>query len=301
MEFYMCGDINQYGPALSRAFSPACIESLMDFGQSSYLSELLDSSKLMQDVKLDGTVGEFFESLYACLGKAYRGEYVYKNAIANKILLGRHSLNSAHMLTEFRVANCKADVVILNGTSTVYEIKSKYDSLDRLNNQVAAYSEIFDRINVITAPVHLEKASRILPGNVGIMLLTPKYTIKEIRGAASGKANVNPRVIFDSLRAKEYKAIIHRVFGAIPDVPNTQIYRECRELFCTLTPQRAHDEMVIELSHRDKSAAFKEHVRSAPQSLKAYALSSSRVNRKSAKRFNKMLTSSASSMLSVAT
>lgn len=48
------------------------------------------------------------------------------NVIANKILLGKHSLNTSHMLSEFRVGYNKADVVIINGTSSVYEIKSEY-------------------------------------------------------------------------------------------------------------------------------------------------------------------------------
>ncbi len=287
----------QYGPAFSRAFSPVVLDALINSGQSKYLNEILSISKLKKFIDFSATVEELFEWLYRCLNKSYRNEYVYKNAIVNKILLGQHSLKSSHMLTEFRAANCKADVVILNGTSTVYEIKSEYDSLDRLSSQIAAYSEIFDSINVITSIGHIENAKRILPSRVGLMLLTPEYTIRAIRKAISGKANVKPEAIFDSLRKSEYVSIINRVFGSIPAVPNTHIYRKCKDLFCTLTPQKAHDEMVRELLQRDKSETFKEHVDSAPQSLKAYAISS-RVNNQDVVRFKEMLLNKSSSILS---
>ena len=43
------------------------------------------------------------------LGRNYRNEYVAKNTIINNILLGRHSVNTATMLNELKVAgsNCR--------------------------------------------------------------------------------------------------------------------------------------------------------------------------------------------------
>ncbi|MEI9986083.1 MAG: sce7726 family protein [Aliidongia sp.] len=55
-------------------------------------------------------------------------------SVTQKILMGKHSLRTASMLNEFRAGSCKADLVILNGTATVYEIKSERDSLTRLAN-----------------------------------------------------------------------------------------------------------------------------------------------------------------------
>jgi len=86
-------------------------------------------------------VCSLFERAFSLLEReGYRHEYVYKAALTQKIFLGRHSLQTASMLSEFRVGQCKADLVILNGTSTVYEVKSERDSLDRLERQVAAWT-----------------------------------------------------------------------------------------------------------------------------------------------------------------
>ena len=58
---------------------------------------------------------------------------------------GEHIPQNSTLINEFRVCNSKADIAIINGKSTVYEIKSKYDSLDRLESQIADYKKVFDK------------------------------------------------------------------------------------------------------------------------------------------------------------
>ena len=74
-------------------------------------------------------LSNWFDFFYNLLFSSYRCEYVYKNAIATKLYLGgHHSLQHSLLTNELRIGQSRADVVILNGTSTVYEIKSEYDS-----------------------------------------------------------------------------------------------------------------------------------------------------------------------------
>ncbi len=287
----------KYHPSLARIFSPIVIDSLLDTGKSPHLSEVAYYSGLTTKIGARTTFRELFEWLYQYLLKNYRSEYIYKNVIANKILLGRHSLNTAHMLTEFRVANCKADVVILNGSSTAYEIKSEYDSLDRLPNQVASYSDVFDRVYVVTSKSQTNKIERDLPSTVGIMVLTPRNTISTIREATSLKDSVKPEIIFDSLTKKEYISIIKRCFGYVPEVPNTYIYRECKNLFSALPPEVAHNEMVLSLSKRGNKTLLKNFVESVPTSLKAYAISTS-LKKHRVNDFSAMLETQATPILS---
>ncbi len=232
----------KYLPALGRVFTPIVMDNLSQKGYSGYLSEVCTNSGLLKKIDTSMTLGQFFDWVYNLLFKSYRNEYIYKNVIAHKILLGRHSLNTSRMLTEFRVDKSKADVVILNGTSTVYEIKSEYDSFVRLKKQIQAYFKVFDYINVITSPSQAEKLKTILPDNAGIFVLTKKNTITTIRDSQSNKKNINTSILFNSLRKAEYTEIIKGYYGKIPDVPNTLIYnRECKELFCKMQPVIAHD------------------------------------------------------------
>lgn len=263
----------KYLPALGRVFSPIVLDSLAQKGYSPYLSEVCINSGLLERVDPATTLGEFFDWVYNLLFKNYRNEYIYKNVIANKILLGKHSLNTSQMLTEFRVGRSKADVVLLNGASTVYEIKSQYDSFARLEKQMRAYFEIFDYINVITSSSQVKKLDSILPNKAGILVLTNRNTISTIREPKSNKENINPDILFDSLRKAEYMRIIKEYYGTVPDVPNTQIYRECKKLFCEIPLVYAHDLTIKILKERTNSKRLKNFIDKAPSSISAYAMS----------------------------
>ena len=162
----------KYLPFIGRLFTPLVLDSLVQKRYSGYLSEVCANSGLFKQISMAMTVHQFFDRIYKYLLHNYRNEYIYKNAIANRILLEKHSLNASRMLTEFRVGQCKADAVILNGTSTVYEIKSEYDTFARLENQVKAYMAVFEHINVITSASQVVKLKSLLPFNVGILVLT---------------------------------------------------------------------------------------------------------------------------------
>lgn len=257
---------------LARLFSSAIIKELSTKGCSPLGNSILRESGILHKYTSSIPLRDFFDKIYDVLFRTYRNEYIYKNAIAQKILIGIHSLKTTSMLTEFRTGACKADVVLLNGTSTVYEIKSAYDSIERLKRQIAAYRQIFDIIYVITATSHLAKVQGVVGEDIGLMVLTDRNTISTVQKPESLKMTVQPSVIFDSLRKNEYEQIIKMHFGAVPNVPNTRMYQTCRDLFCSLTPTVAHDTMVTVLKKRGNSKILHEFINSVPNSLKAAAL-----------------------------
>jgi len=65
---------------------------------------------------------------------------------------------------------CRADIAVVNGSLTGYEIKSDQDSLERLGEQVRAYSAVFDRAVVITEKKHRERVRSLLPKWWGIVI-----------------------------------------------------------------------------------------------------------------------------------
>ena len=64
----------------------------------------------------------------------------------------------------------RADIAIINGRLTGYEIKSDSDSLRRLNQQIIGYDEIFDSIYLITTERHVKRIETILPEWWGIIM-----------------------------------------------------------------------------------------------------------------------------------
>jgi hypothetical protein len=260
----------EYYSELARVFSPRVFKDLAVTGSSAFLNYVFEESGFERapETKLV----DLFENIYAFLLRHYRSEYVYKNALVTKILLGRHSLATSSVLTEFPTLSCKADLVILNGSSVAYEIKTELDSLERLQNQIASYRRVFDQVFVVTHESHLGKLSRLLSEEIGLIVLTDRYTLNTVRPSASNKMNASVGDIFDCLRQHEYCEVVKSRFGFVPNVPNTRLYEECRRLFLNLTIDEAHDGMVAVLKRRCKNSTLNPFVSSVPHSLKLISL-----------------------------
>jgi hypothetical protein len=116
--------------AISRLFSSSVVREMARKGKSPLFARLATQSQLLRSIPLSKRVDSLFDAAFSLLKReGYRHEYIYKAALTHKILLGIHSLQTASMINEFRVGDCKADIAILNGTATVYEVKSERDSL----------------------------------------------------------------------------------------------------------------------------------------------------------------------------
>ena len=218
--------------------------------------------------KVDVTYGKLYEDAYNILKNEYRCEYVYKNAIIQKKFLGTNSLNSAVVFEELVIDNCKADLVIINSKSTVYEIKTELDSLKRLNRQLDTYMNVFEYTYVVTYEKNINSVLKVIPENVGVIILTEKYTLKTIKKAKSNLNNIKSSNMFDMLRKKEYLNIIQKVYKKIPDVPNTKIYSVSKQLFERIPSERAHKMMINELKKRKLKDYQKEFLNEVPLSLK---------------------------------
>lgn len=260
--------------ALSKLFSPSIFKELAIKGESAVFARLLTLARIDSPADKANTVGDAFETAFSLLkAEGRRDEYVYRNAIVQKILMGKHSLRTASMMAEFRAGECKADLVILNGTATAYEIKSERDSLGRLAHQVSNYRKVFAATTVIASAEHIDAVASMLPKDVGILQLSDRYRIQTVRDPIEDAARVDPAVIFDSLRVNEAKQVLGILGVETPNVPNTRIRGELRGLFVEQNPASIHRAMVTVLKKTRTSALLIDAIEHVPYSLRAVALS----------------------------
>jgi len=258
--------------ALSRLFSPGVFREIARKGQSALFARLFSQTGIAGAPSQ--TVGDAFDAAFAILRRSgFRDEYAYRAALTQNILLGTHSLNTACMLTEFRAGACKADLAILNGTATVYEIKSERDSLARLDNQINNYQKVFAKIYVIAGEAHITDVIESTPSDVGVMCLTRRNQITKIREASDRAESVCPVTIFESLRADEARAILTDLGMVIPELPNTILHSAMRDCFSQLTPKDVHCAMVKTLKRTRSLAPLSTFVAKLPSSLRPAALS----------------------------
>jgi hypothetical protein len=259
--------------AATRLFSSAVFREMAKKGRSGAFARLFSQIDL-NDVRECGTVGDAFDAAFQVLTtEGLRDEYIYRAAVTQKVLLGKHSLNTASMLTEFRAGSCKADLVILNGTASVYEIKSERDSLDRLSNQIENYRKVFATINVIACEAHAAKILELAPKEVGVMSLSRRYQISIIRDAKDLPGCTNPISVFESLRSAEARAVLADFGIDVPDVPNTKLHAVMRAYFSKLPAENVQHSMVKVLKRTRNLAPLSELVCQLPRSLHAAALS----------------------------
>lgn len=259
---------------ISRLFSSSVLREMARKGKSPMFARLATKSSLIDSQTENQKVSSIFDKAFALLEReGFRHEYIYKAALTQKILLGRHSLQTASMLNEFRVGQCKADLVILNGTSTVYEVKSERDSLARLERQIAAYRTVFARIYVIAAEKHVAAIVEAVPKEVGVMRLSGRYQISTLREAVNQTDFTSPSAIFDSIRTMEARLILQAQGISLPVLPNTQIRSALRDLFIRLRPSDAHGAMVQVLKRTRNLLPVSALVAQLPVSLQTAALS----------------------------
>jgi hypothetical protein len=88
----------------------------------------------------------------------------------------------------------RVDVAVINGEIHGIELKSAKDTLERLPGQADLYNEVFDRVTLVVADKHLDKARDRVPDWWGLRSATGKrYTVSlnEVR-PASRNPSPNP-------------------------------------------------------------------------------------------------------------
>lgn len=259
---------------ISRLFSSSVILEMARKGKSPLFARLASQSRLLDSLSASQHVHSLFDTAFSLLEKkGCRDEYIYKAALTRTILLGTHSLRTASMLNEFRIGECKADLAILNGTATVYEVKSERDSLCRLERQVLTYAKVFAQVYVIAGENHVDAVLDSVPKDVGIMRLNSHHGISILREATDRPERTSPATIFDSIRTLEARMILQSQGVLIPAVPNTELNSVLRKLFIKLSPRVAHEGMVQVLKQTRNLLPLSDLVEKLPLSLRAAALS----------------------------
>jgi len=94
------------------------------------------------------------------------------------------------IIDEFSLPKARIDIAVVNGSMHGFEIKSEADTLDRLFNQIPAYSAVFDRVTVVTAKRHVDALMALVPAWWGISIAAYRRTTITIRAIrAAGRNN----------------------------------------------------------------------------------------------------------------
>lgn len=242
---------NDFNRSLSGIFTNPVFKRIAQSGSSDYLLSKMKKYDALLSIEPGMQVKHVIENAYGYLGKNYRNEYIYKNTILNNILLGRHSVRTATMLNEFKVGNSIADAVMINGTSTVYEIKTELDSSDKLLKQIEDYKKAFAKIYLVTHHSLAYKYLTFLEGSkVGLLSLSGRFNLTELKEAQEDYSCLCYETIMKTLRKDEYSSIIKKYFGSNPLVSNIWFFSECLKMASDIPSQDLHTMFLQQLRKR---------------------------------------------------
>ncbi len=232
---------------LSQVFSPPMFQKIVREGDSTLFKK--QTTKHL-NLRPDITNLDIIKLLYRTLQKKYRCEYIYKNHLFIDIIK-EYGLKDTLTLNEFKIANSKADLVLLNGSVRVFEIKTELDDFTKLSKQLNDYQKFADKVFVVTdeksaEKLHLEYAST----NIGIIVLNAKNKLKTIKEASSNTSLFDFDTIFKILRKQEYLDLVADNFNLVPDVPNTQIFRTCYKLLAHIDIVEFQKQVMNKLKER---------------------------------------------------
>lgn len=257
--------MNTNNLVLNRFFTQYMFKELIDKNINSVYETIVKRYSIDSIEKSNSKV---IKDIYKYMLKYYRNEYIYQNTIVNKLLLGRHSLNTTTALTQIAINKSKADFILINGKAVVYEIKSELDTLERLDKQLKDYYKAFKYVSIISCEENFEKLYNLYSNTkIGISIFTKRNTISKKKEPDCEERYLEYRTIYKVLNKKEVDNILLDYYGELPKVAIVFYYEACYKLFKQIPMDILYTMFLKQLKNRNQIS--KEKLDKIPYELKS--------------------------------
>ena len=138
------------------------------------------------------------------LNNYYQNEYYIKSSFSNKYI------GPNRAIFEYPVKDSRADIIDVHNSLECYEIKTKYDNLERLTKQINDYSRVFEYVYVVCSYDKLNEVEKKIPNYCGI--ITYKNRINCAFNKQK-KAKISPNFSINELLNCFYKKELKKYFN----------------------------------------------------------------------------------------
>lgn len=252
---------------LSSAFSRSAFIDILNYNDYSHFNWLASKYDILKCT----TYSELLKKSYSLISKYYRCEYVYKNELI-KLLLKKYGTRNSVYFSEFRVGNSIADMVMFNGESKAFEIKTEYDTPRRLDKQMDDYNGFFDKCYIIVPENRLDEYYDIVESTTGIITMNwdnGHIILKEVRHALRNE-HFEPQALMSCLRTEEYKSIVLSLGESLEGVAGYDMYTYCCQVISKANPDKLRVLFLREVKKRKNNTAL---LRKYPMSIRQMMLS----------------------------
>lgn len=248
---YHNNQLRDYSSLFSRNEALSWIK--MDFTSLNSKIERYDENWLKSK---KATYLDYLKYVYSVLAMNYQNEYIFKNEFLNEWIISELGEDNSKIFSEFRVGNSVADLAMFNGFSKIFEIKTEFDSDIRLPLQLESYKKAFNQIYLIIPDTKLSFYKKY-DETVGLITFNPKsdnsFTINRI---ASINLEIDPLTIMSVLHTNEYKSIVKKHFGYLPQMTSFSQFKTCSELIFKMPKNELNKLFIAEIKKRGVNEAL---------------------------------------------
>ncbi len=220
----------------------------IDFKIQRYDNKWLKSSNV--------TYLDYLKYVYSVLALNYQNEYIFKNEFLNDWLISEIGEDNSKIFSEFRVGNSVADLVMFNGCSKVFEIKTEFDSDFRLPLQLENYKKAFNQIYLIVPETKLSLYEKY-DSTIGLITFNSSNENSfEVNRKALNNPEIDPQTIMSILHTNEYKSIVKKHFGYLPEMTSFSQFKICSELICEIPKIELNKLFITQIKKRGDNEAL---------------------------------------------
>lgn len=252
---------------LSSAFSRSAFVDVLNYNDYSHFDWLVSRYKTIRCT----TYFELLRRSYSLISKGYRCEYVYKNELI-KHLLYEYGTKKTVYFSEFRVGNSIADMVMFNGESKAFEIKTEYDTSRRLDKQMEDYKRFFDKCYIVVPENELDTYWNIVEPTTGIITVNRDnghIVLKKARTALQNEY-FDSKALMSCLRTNEYKNIVMALGVSLDGIAGYDIYKFCCNVISNADSAKVREFFLREVKQRKNNTSL---LRKYPASIRQMMLS----------------------------
>lgn len=217
--------LRDYSSLFSRKHVVAWLDS--NFNSVKSRIEIHDQSIMN---KSNVTYLDYLKKVYKVIETKYPNEYVIKNSFINHLLIDEISEFDSVIFSEFRVGRSVVDLAMFNGLSKAFEIKSEFDTPNRLANQLDDYKKIFDEVYLIVPRSKIDLYINFDESAGMIAFQSTGNKMFEIIRKPKIKNTLDSEELINVLRSNEYKNVVKMHYGSLPEMTSFNQFNICRNL-----------------------------------------------------------------------
>ncbi len=248
---YQINQLRDYSSLFSRSQVLSWLK--MDFTSINFKIERYDEKWLN---KHNLTYLDYLKYIYSVLADNYQNEYIFKNEFLNNWLIKELGETNSQIFSEYRVGNSIADLAMFNGCSKIFEIKTELDSDSRLTLQLQNYEKAFNQIFLIIpeSKINIYKKQDV---SIGLITYDPKsQNTFSVYRKAKLNLDIEPSTIMSILHTNEYKSIVRKHYGSLPQMTSFNQYKVCSELIFEIPKSKLNTFFIDEMKNRSSSNAL---------------------------------------------